>query len=130
VVQAVKARVQAKTDRRRTSPEEILVVVRERQGDGSWKHDYYLSNASWQTALTEFVRVTKAEHRIEECLKRAKGEAGLADYEVRTWEGWHHHQALALIASWFLVEETRSGKKMDTGDHGSAASHDHCLAVA
>jgi SRSO17 transposase len=130
VVQAVKARVQAKTDRRRTGPEETLVVVRERQGEGTWKHDYYLSNASWQTALTEFVRVTKAEHRIEECLKRAKGEAGLADYEVRTWEGWHHHQALALIASWFLVEETRRGKKMDTSDHGSAVSHDHCLAVA
>jgi SRSO17 transposase len=130
VVQAVKARVQAKTDRRRVGPDETLVVVRERQGDGDWKHDYYLSNASWQTALTEFVRVTKAEHRIEECLKRAKGEAGLADYEVRTWEGWHHHQALALIATWFLVEETKRGKKMDTGDHGSAASHDHCLAAA
>jgi SRSO17 transposase len=130
VVQAVKARVQAKTDRRRVGPDETLVVVRERQGDGGWKHDYYLSNASWQTALTEFVRVTKAEHRIEECLKRAKGEAGLADYEVRTWEGWHHHQTLALIATWFLVEETRRGKKMDTGDHGSAVSHDHCLAAA
>jgi SRSO17 transposase len=130
VVQAVKARVQAKTDRRRTGPEETLVVVRERQGDGSWKHDYYLSDAPWQTELTEFVRVTKAEHRIEECLKRAKGEAGLADYEVRTWQGWHHHQALALIATWFLVEETRRGKKMDTGDHGSAVSDHYCVAVA
>jgi hypothetical protein len=87
VVQAVKARVQAKMDRRRIGPEETLVVVRERQGNGSRKHDYYLSIASWQTALAEFVRVTKAEHRIEECLKRAKREAGLAHYEVRTWEG-------------------------------------------
>lgn len=130
VVQAVKARVQAKTDRRRTGPEETLVIVRERQGDGSWKHDYYLSNASWQTALAQFARVTKAEHRIEECLKRAKSEAGLAHYQVRTWEGWHHHQSLALMATWFLLEETRRGKKMDAGADSSAVGHGHCLAVA
>jgi hypothetical protein len=22
---------------------------------------------------------------------------------VRTWEGWHHHMALTLIAVWFLI---------------------------
>src|SRR5262245_20889542 len=57
--------------------------------------------------------VYKAEHRIEECIKQAKGEAGLADYQVRTWEGWHHHQALSLLAAWFLVEEARRGKNPD-----------------
>jgi hypothetical protein len=44
-------------------------------------------------------------------LQRAKGEAGQADYEVRTWRGWHHHQALALVATWFLTMESRRGKK-------------------
>jgi hypothetical protein len=39
-----------------------------------------LSNAVVGTPLTEFARVFKAQHRIEECLQRAKGEAGLADY--------------------------------------------------
>ena len=66
--------------------------------------------------------MAKAQHRIEECLERAKSEAGLADYEVRTWEGWHHHQTLSLLATWFLTQETRRGKKSDAGDHGSADS--------
>ena len=35
--------------------------------------------------LKELARVSKAAHRVEECLKRAKGEAGLADYQVRNW---------------------------------------------
>jgi len=121
VVEALKARVAAKTDRRRAGPEEVLVVFRERQADDTFKHDYCLSDACWDTPLTEFARVFKAEHRIEECLERAKGEAGLANYQVRTWRGWHHHQALSLIATWFLTQEARRGKKMDPSAHRAAA---------
>jgi SRSO17 transposase len=115
VVQAVKTRVQARTEGRRVGPEEVLLVLRQWQEDGTYKYDYYLSNASATTELEEFGRVAKAEHRVEECLQRAKGDAGLADYEVRTWRGWHHHQTLGLLATWFLTQETRRGKKMDAG---------------
>jgi SRSO17 transposase len=128
VVQGVKTRVQAKTDRRRNGPEETLVVLREAQDDGTVKHDYYLSNASPETALAEFARVAKAEHRIEECLERAKSEAGLAQYQVRNWMGWHHHQTLSLLALWFLTQEDRRGKKVHPGADGADGSHDHRLA--
>jgi SRSO17 transposase len=81
--------------------------------------------------VAEFARVANAEHRIEEDLQRAKGEAGLADYEVRTWRGWYHHQALALTATWFLIEETRRGKKMDAGaDRAAGAEADRWGAPA
>jgi hypothetical protein len=43
--------------------------------------------------------------------QRAKGKAGLADYHVRTWEGWHHHQTSALLATWFLTKKNLAGKK-------------------
>jgi SRSO17 transposase len=119
-VQAVWTLVQARTAGRRADVVEILVVFREAQGDGTWKHDYLLSNAPVDTPLVEFARVFKAQHRVEECLQRAKGEAGLADYEVRTWRGWYHHQALALTATWFLTVEARRGKKMDAGADGVA----------
>jgi SRSO17 transposase len=110
VVEAVKARVQAKLGRR-NGPEETLVVFRERQGRKTIKHDYCLSNAPFDTPLREFARVLNAEHRIEESLRRAKGETGLAQYQVRTWKGWHHHQTLTLIAIWFLTYEKRRGEK-------------------
>ena len=32
-------------------------------------------------------------------------------YQVRTWEGWHHHMALTLMAVWFLVNETHRGQQ-------------------
>jgi len=63
------------------------------------------------TPATEFARVAKAEHRIEECFDRGKGEAGMGDYQVRNWVGWHHHQTLSLVASWFLNVETRRAEK-------------------
>ena len=54
-----------------------------------------------------------AAHRIEGCFEFAKGEAGLADYQVRNWPAWHHHQTLSLLAAWFLNRETRRGKNPD-----------------
>ena len=110
--EAVCRRVKARAGRK-VGPEEILFVTRERLTDGSFKRDYYLSFAPEGTSLGEFARVAKAEHRIEESLKRGKSQAGLGDYQVRNWRGWHHHQTLSLIAAWFLSEETRRGEKRD-----------------
>jgi SRSO17 transposase len=123
-VQAVWTLVQARTEGRLSDVMETLVVFREQQGDGTWKRDYLLSNAWVTTPLSEFARVLKAEHRIEECLQRAKSEAGLGDYQVRTWEGWHHHQTLALLATWFLTQETRRGKKTDPSVNGASSAGD------
>jgi SRSO17 transposase len=124
VVQAAWTLVQARSEGRVSDVMETLVVFREKQNDGAWKHDYLLSNAWVTTPLEEFARVFKAEHRIEECIQRAKGEAGLAEYQVRTWEGWHHHQTLALLATWFLTQETRRGKNPDACADGATSAPD------
>lgn len=129
-VQVARAAVQARADNRVSGSAEVLVVFRERQPDGSWKHDYLLSNAPADTPVAEFARVFKAHHRVEECLQRAKGEAGLGDYQVRTWCGWHHHQTLSLIATWFLTQEARRGKKAGPGADRSAGPAGHRSGAA
>lgn len=127
IVEVSKRRVVARTDKRQEGHEETLVVIRFRDRDDRrvLQTDYYLSNASADTEHAEFARVAKAEHRVEECIQRAKSEAGLADYEVRNWKGWHHHQVLSLIATWFLVCEARRGKKMDASDHRATNPRRH-----
>ena len=35
---------------------------------------------------------------MEGAFEAAKQEVGLADYEVRSWTGWHRHVTLALLA--------------------------------
>ena len=132
MVEAIKRSVVARTNNRQEGHNEVLVVIRYRDRDNKKvvKTDFYLSNASVETELAEFARVAKAEHRIEECIQRSKSEAGLADYEVRNWNGWHHHQILSLIASWFLVTEALRGKKMDTGNHRSTNPRRHFVDPA
>ena len=116
--------VQAKTGGKVSDVAESLLVFREQQSDGSFKHDYLLSNEIASDPPIEMAWVYKGEHRIEECIKTAKGEAGLADYQVRTWEGWHHHQCLSLLAAWFLGEEARRGKNADARPDGPAGAAD------
>lgn len=111
--EVLKRRVQARTPTGGTGLEEVSFITRERLSDGTYKHDYYLSNGDSEVPLKEYARVAKAEHRVEECLRRAKGEAGLGDYQVRGWSAWHHHQTLSLLAAWFLIQETRPGKNTD-----------------
>jgi SRSO17 transposase len=125
VIEAVKRRIQARTETGGTGPEELLFVTRGRQADETYKHDYYFSNADPGTPLKELARVAKAEHRVEECLERAKGEAGLADCQGRKWIAWHHHQTLALLAAWFLTQETRRGKNPDPCADVAATSGAH-----
>ena len=65
---------------------------------------YYLTpsdgcgGAFQEPSVEELARVIKAGACIEASFKRGKGEAGMGEYQVRTWEGWHHHMGLTLIA--------------------------------
>lgn len=131
-VEAVKRRVVSRNQRRQQGDEELLGVLRYRDRDDPQgvKVDDSLSNAVPETPLGEWARVAKVEHRIEECLQRSKSEAGLADYEVRHWTGWHPHQTLSFLATGFLVRETERGKKMDPCDDLAADASGYCHALA
>jgi len=129
-VDVAMCRVRTKIKQRVMKYDETLIVVRSLDDEGATKYDFYFSNAPRGTTAKEFARVALAAHRIEEAIKRGKSEAGLSHYEVRNWRGWHHHQVLSLIATWFLVREAQRGKKMDTRDHRAADPRWHRHAPA
>ena len=64
---------------------------------------FYLVYAPADTPLDEVVRAAGARWTIEDTFKQAKGQVGLAHYEVRSWRGWHRHITLALLALAALV---------------------------
>lgn len=59
---------------------------------------YYLVYAPVDWPLEEVVRAAGTRWTIEEMFKLAKGQVGLDHYEVRSWQGWHRHITLALVA--------------------------------
>lgn len=59
-----------------------------RNVDGS-EPKYYLSNAPADTPLRTLARVAATRWGIETGFQQGKGEAGLDEYEVRGWRGWH-----------------------------------------
>ena len=65
-----------------------------------------------EPSLAELARVIKAGACIEASFQRGKSEVGMDAYQVRTWEGWHHHMALSLISMWFLMSETHRGQQV------------------
>jgi SRSO17 transposase len=69
---------------------------------------FYRVFAPEETTVPEMARVAGTRWAIETCFEEAKGEVGLADYEVRCWDGWHRHVTLALLAHAMLAV-TRAG---------------------
>jgi SRSO17 transposase len=128
VVQAMTTRVQAKDEAGHVGEEERLLVMR--TVEAKPRISYSLSNADNQVPLAEMVRARGNRFWIEQMFEEGKGEAGLGNYEVRSWVGWHHHMTLALLALWFLVtEKGRVGEKK-SGGHGAADSTDMHTSAA
>ena len=66
--------------------------------DGREELAYYIAAGPSRTTLTRLARTAGARWAVEGGFEAAKQEAGLADYEVRSWTGWHRHITLALLA--------------------------------
>jgi SRSO17 transposase len=86
------------------------LLIRRSLADAS-KRAYYRVRGPAGTTLDEAVRVAGSRWSIEEGLEEAKGEAGLDQYEVRTWTAWYRHITLALLAHTVLVVMRAQEKK-------------------
>jgi SRSO17 transposase len=56
-----------------------------------------------RTTLTQLAKTAGSRWSIEGGFESAKQEVGLADYEVRSWTGWHRHITLSLLAHAILA---------------------------
>ncbi len=103
----------------RRKPGEIHWAVYRRNLDGS-EPRYYLSNAPEDTPLETLAYVGGSRWRIETEFETEKSDAGLDEYETRTWAGWHHHVALCLLGGAFLLSLQQALGEKDAPDHEAA----------
>jgi SRSO17 transposase len=63
----------------------------------------YISDGDEQTPLEVLARVACTRHRVEDFFEDAKTYLGMAQYETRSWVGWHHHMSLVAMAHLFIT---------------------------
>jgi SRSO17 transposase len=59
---------------------------------------YFACGGLPETTLEKLVRVGGSRWTIEEEFELGKGDCGLDEYEVRSWDGWYRHVTLSLWA--------------------------------
>jgi SRSO17 transposase len=64
---------------------------------------FWLSNLPSGMPLATLVRLAKLRWRIEHDYREMKQALGLAHFEGRTWNGWHHHVTLVSAAHAFCT---------------------------
>jgi len=79
------------------------LIVSESQNSKD-KRKYSLSNAPLNTPIERLVFMQSQRFGVERAIEDGKSYAGLADYQVRTWTGWHHHMAMVMLALLFMLE--------------------------
>lgn len=76
-----------------------------RRNFGSDKLKCCLSNARADVSLHQLVAMQASRHFVERAFEDGKSACGMADYQVRGWQGWHQHMSLVMIAMMFLTKE-------------------------
>jgi SRSO17 transposase len=80
-----------------------LLVTREKAKPETVK--YSLSNVPDSTSLSRLAYMQRQRYWVERAFQEAKSEAGLDEYQARSWRAWHHHVALVMMALLFLLRE-------------------------
>ena len=86
---------------RKPGPPSWLLIRRSLGAEPELK--YYVSNADAETPLSTLALVACTRCRVEEFLEDCKSYLGMAQYETRSWVGWHHHMTLVGLAHLFVT---------------------------
>jgi len=81
---------------------ECWLIIRRNEGESDTK--YQFSNAPLEISIEKLGKMSCSRYWIERALEDAKGDGGLADYELRGYIGWNHHMGIVFMAMLFLLE--------------------------
>jgi len=74
---------------------------------------YSLVNVGEEVSLKRIAFMQGQRFFIEHTYKEGKNQVGLGDYQVRSWNAFHRHLALCMMALNFLMEIRMTAQQMD-----------------
>lgn len=81
---------------------ETWLILRKDEKEQKLKYQY--CNAPSDTPIEQLAEMSHSRYWMERAIQDAKGEAGLDEYELRSWRGWHHHMTMTILSMLFLLE--------------------------
>src|SRR4029077_12708449 len=66
---------------------------------------YSLTNQKPSTSTGRLCWMQRQRYWVERCFEDGKSQCGMADYQLRLWNAWHHHMALVMMAMLFMLSE-------------------------
>jgi len=115
-------------DRRAQRLEEVWLVVDWPEGAAEAYH-YYLAYLHREPTVARCWRLSRSRWNIEQYFQRGKDDLGLDHFEGRSWQGFHHHLVMAVLAYLFVVVIFLSAKKNFWCDVGAGADEDASVAA-
>jgi len=91
--------------------ENTLWLLAEWPEDEAAPTKFWLANLPEDISLLSLVRLAKIRWWIEQGYQQLKDELGMDHYEGRSWQGWHHHVTMTMLAFAFLTLESLYVKK-------------------
>jgi SRSO17 transposase len=79
----------------------LWLCIRQKLETGAVK--FAFSNAPVNSPKKLLADKLCTRYWVERALEDAKGLAGLAEYQVIGWRGWHHHMTMTMLAMLFLL---------------------------
>ncbi len=101
--ESFKSRVWVREGRKSTARRCHLILTRELGSQSTSKDS--LSNAPAEMLLMHLAYIQRQRYWVERIFQDAKNEAGMDEYQARTWRAWHHHMALVMMVMLFLLRE-------------------------
>lgn len=72
---------------------------------------FCITNAPGNTPIEELAYAQGQRFYIEQEFKEGKNQVGMGDYQVRGWDGFHHHMTCCMLALNYLMEQKHFFKK-------------------
>jgi SRSO17 transposase len=78
---------------------------------GEIKHS--LCNAAENTSLKKLAKMQSSRYWVERAFQDAKENCGMDEYMVRSWNAWHRHMILVMLAMLILISYQIKCKKLN-----------------
>jgi SRSO17 transposase len=90
-------------DNQISQPLPVWLLIRKELDDSEVKYSF--CNAIGIQSWDRLAKMQSDRYWIERSFQDAIALAGMADYQVRNWNAWHHHMSLVLLAMLWITKE-------------------------